>query len=453
MSAGPDFDRWPADRRLGLAGPVTVPDLLRHLPAHAAETAWRSTGSPLITTLVDELLGRGLHLSVFTTDEALDAAAPRWMRLQSDRLRLYVAPRRVRAFRFRHRRPGRIVDGFALERRMLADAMRHDRPAVVHAHWSYEYAAAALDAGLPTLVTCHDSPRAILRTMPDLYRVGRYLMARQVLGRASHLTAVSPYLAAELAPWTHGVAPVVVPNPVPDAVFDAARPWTSTAQRASAPCLAMILNGWTRVKNPACGLQALQRVKARWPAATLHLVGPGYGVDGPAMAWARARRTEADFVFHGPLPHHQAMDLLARMDLLLHPAVEESFGLAVAEAMALGIPVVAGAASGGVPWVTGRASGALVDVRSPTAMAEACMNLLSNEAAHARASTRGRERARQLFSSVAVADAYLALCAQLRADDRPDRPARHVGGEGAAVAMSARPGPHPGVAEAAVSRR
>ena len=277
---------------IAIAGPVTVADLLPLLPPEAAETRWRSAGSPLITTMVHEYRRRGMVLTVFTNDEALEEAAVPWVRWVGDGLTLYVTPRRAHAFRWRHGNPGRIVDFFALERAGLRAAMAHARPALVHAHWSYEYAWAAQQAGLTNLVTCHDSPTAILRQMPDTYRIARWCMARHVLRHADAVTVVSPYLAAELRGWLR-VAPTVVPNPLPRdvcRVYGVPQAWRSARKwPLVAPRVGMVLNGWGTLKNAQPGMVAMSRLRALVPQSQLHLIGPGFGAGELAECWAAAR--------------------------------------------------------------------------------------------------------------------------------------------------------------------
>jgi hypothetical protein len=56
----------------------------------------------------------------------------------------------------------RAWDLFAQERAGLERAMREDPCDVVHAHWTYEFALAALASGQPTLVTARDWAPTIL---------------------------------------------------------------------------------------------------------------------------------------------------------------------------------------------------------------------------------------------------------------------------------------------------
>jgi L-malate glycosyltransferase len=91
--------------------------------------------------------------------------------------------------------------------------------------------------------------------------------------------------------------------------------------------------------------------------------------------------------------------------VLLHPALEESFGAVVAEAMAVGLPVVAGVRSGAVPWVAGDA-GQLVDVADPDAIAGALLGLFESPQRMSRMAERGQAQASSRFGAKAVSALY-----------------------------------------------
>src|SRR5690606_8962609 len=123
-----------------------------------ADGADLGCGGHLIATLVRALLERGHRLSVVTLSPELDA--PRV--LAGNDLAYYVYPMRTRR---------RMRDLFALERQGLLDGIRRARPDIVHAHWTYEWAMAALESRLPTLVTTHDDGMRQLLYSRDLYRL------------------------------------------------------------------------------------------------------------------------------------------------------------------------------------------------------------------------------------------------------------------------------------------
>jgi glycosyltransferase involved in cell wall biosynthesis len=395
--------------RIGIAGPLGTPDVEHLLDGDTSHLPREMVGASLLVTLIERLLAMGHEVVAYTTDPQLRPRPPETMQAQGKGLTVHYLPRRRHALRPDRGALGRMTDLFALERRTLAHAMREDPPDIIHAHWSYEFGGAAIDSGLPYLLTCHDSPTAILKNMRDLYRLGRWVMAREILRKAKDVTVVSPYLVNELAGFLRST-PVVIPNPIPDRLFANGRVRTTRDYTCQPPRLAMLLNGWTNLKNPIPGMQAMLRVKAAYPGAELHLFGPGFGVNESAAKWATTKGCEEAFVFHGWVPYGEATQALSEMDMLLHPALEESFGMTLGEAMALGVPVVAGEHSGAVPWVTNQGeAGALVDVCSAEAMAEAVMALLSDPVRYREASSKGLARANSMFSAKAVANQYVEL--------------------------------------------
>ena len=109
--------------------------------------------------------------------------------------------------------------------------------------------------------------------------------------------------------------------------------------------------------------------------------------------------------FIGRIPYSQLLDGLATADVLVHPSLEETFGMSIAEAMALGVPVIGGAHSGAVPWVVGE-GGILTDVTSAEAIEQAMFELLDSPERYRAAVLAARVRVRDQFTADKVADAY-----------------------------------------------
>jgi glycosyltransferase involved in cell wall biosynthesis len=95
------------------------------------------------------------------------------------------------------------------------------------------------------------------------------------------------------------------------------------------------------------------------------------------------------------------------LSLFVHPSLEESFGLALVEAMALGVPVLGGRSSGAVPWVVGK--GRTANVRDSDELAGAIVSRLTAKDFLESESLRVYEEARRRFDIEQIARDYLDL--------------------------------------------
>lgn len=406
--------------RIGIAGHISTDSIARFLHGDGAGLPRGYYGAPLLGTLIGALLERGHSIVAYTTSSEMPAATR--VSASGDRFKITYCAARPRAFRYSDGRWGRAADAFKHERALLVQAMREDVPDLVHAHWSYEFALAAIESGLPHVVTCHDAPQVVLRYSPDLYRLVRYLMARRVLSRARYLTAVSPYLQGMLQRYAR--LPIeVVPNPLPE---HSPQLSVSRAFDPVRPRIAMVLNGWGARKNPKPALRAFAAFRRAIPAAELSIMGSDYGPGGMAETWARAQGLVQGVNFMGPQPYAVLLEKLADSDLLLHPALEETFGMSIAEAMSLGVPVIGGRDSGAVSWVIGE-GGMVVDVRSVVEIEAAMKNMLSNPAMRQQYAVAAKARA-ESFSAARTAAAYETHYSNaLRSALNPYREAVHAG--------------------------
>jgi phosphatidylinositol alpha-1,6-mannosyltransferase len=150
----------------------------------------------------------------------------------------------------------------------------------------------------------------------------------------------------------------------------------------------------TRHKGIDTTLQALARLRDRYPA--LHYAVVGTGEEREALAAEARELGVADRVrFLTGVPDrdlpalYNSAELYLGVSRLMEQRVE-GFGISLAEASACGIPVVAGR-SGGIPAaVRDGETGVLVDAENADAVAEAVGRLLDDPALRARLGAAGR---------------------------------------------------------------
>lgn len=287
-------------------------------------------------------------------------------------------------------------------------------PDVIHAHWLYECADAALRTGIPTLVTARDAPWRIARMQRSAYWWFRALYAQCcVLPRIRFMSTLSPHMAEQLKRFHACRVPVdIVPNGIAFAK-------TATAPRhaplsTTAPCILMAA-AWDANKNVAAALRAFALLRLRWPSARLVLHGRGLEAGGPASLYAEGRGLEAGVEWRGHVARdHVLRALREEADVLLHTAREESFGMSVLEAMASGVPCIAGFGCGAMPWLLDNGhAGCLVDVHSPADIMRGLDSVLSDARTYAAISAAGWQRARTVFSLDCVVESYLRLLSRV----------------------------------------
>ena len=252
----------------------------------------------------------------------------------------------------------------ALAPLMLASFTRAARRAargadLVHAHW-LPAGAVALATRKPFVVQLWGTDVELARRVPQL--------ARRVLGRARLVIAPSNALADEGRRL--GAREVrVIPNGValPAEVGEEAEPpEVLYAGRLS----------------PEKGLRELVAA-----ADGLPLVVAG---DGPL----RAEVPQAI----GFVPNDELQGFYARAAVVACPSHREGFGVACAEAMAHGRPVVASAVGGLKDLVVDGETGVLVPPRDVGALREALERLLGDRELRRRLGAAGRDRIREHFS-------------------------------------------------------
>ena len=101
--------------------------------------------------------------------------------------------------------------------------------------------------------------------------------------------------------------------------------------------------------------------------------------------------------------------LLSTFDLFVSPSRLESFGLAIVEAMACGVPVVATRTGGAGEIIKDGETGRLVPVGNAKALAKEICDLVENSAERARLSENARRDVADRFSLARMVDATEGL--------------------------------------------
>jgi len=356
---------------------------------------------PLIGRLAAGLRQQGHTITIFTTSTAL--ARP--VEVEGKAVRVFIAPMRPKRSAY---------DFYRKERLLLERAMRSSGCDILHAHWCYEFAAAALDSGRPTLVTAHDNPNEEhhftrwTRSYPFWWF--RCFFGRVTVRRSPFLTAVSPYVIKNLRRIAGADARVrLIPNGLASEVFSRGQTRIGQPAREGPLVVASVLEGFGKRKNARTALRAFAKFRIRSPQSRYVLFGGDYQEGGPAHDWARQHGMDTAVEFRGHTPQSVFFPFLGEQaDVLLHPALLESHPMAITEAMALGVPVVGGKASGGVAWTLdeGRA-GLLADVRNPDLLAAALLDLAEDPGKRTRLARAGWEHAHRFFREETMVASYL----------------------------------------------
>jgi glycosyltransferase involved in cell wall biosynthesis len=148
-------------------------------------------------------------------------------------------------------------------------------------------------------------------------------------------------------------------------------------------------------------LRAIAVLRQRgMPAFGLFVGGGGHRAESGYEPYLRQVRSELGLdgsaVFTGQVP--AATDYVQLMDAFVDAAAPEPFGLAVVEAMALGVPAVAVAAAGPTEIIRHRESGLLVESSEPETLAAAVAELARDASLRSRLADAGRARYRERFT-------------------------------------------------------
>ena len=293
----------------------------------------------------------------------------------------------------------------------LATALAHvavaDRLDVIHVHYAYPHAVAAVLARdmippprRPAVVaTLHGTD---VSSDPDFFPA-----VRSAVLASNGVSAVSRFLAGRAGKIFGIPSPVVIPNFIGPETESTEPPSRGPSDAGGARIL-LHVSTLRPVKRAVDCVRILARVNERVPSRLLVV---GDGPDASAMRSEAIRLGVSERIsWVGATPHVGAY--LTQADLLLLPSEDESFGMAALEAMAAGVPVIGSRVGGLEDMAEDGVCSRLLPVGDIGGMAAAACELLLDRERAAFYAEAGRHLARERYAPGRSIAAYLELYAR-----------------------------------------
>ena len=275
---------------------------------------------------------------------------------------------------------------------------RQFRPDIVHGQTIGVSGEVATRLGFPAVVTATGLVHVEARLSGE-HPVRIWLLdrrVRRVLRRAKVVISTSDYDRRMLRSLVRNHH-ISVPNPVSSTFFD----------YQTEPDSNRILFAGTMVprKNVLGIVRAFALVKAQMPDARLDLVGPS--IDANYAARVRQLVSELNLtkevISHGFVEDGQLLGLMGQCAVLVLFSSEETSPTVIAQAMAMGKPVVASRVGGIPEMVRDGESGFVVEVGDESALASRAVQLLRSPALRHSMGLQARNIAQERFDPSVVA--------------------------------------------------
>jgi glycosyltransferase involved in cell wall biosynthesis len=223
------------------------------------------------------------------------------------------------------------------------------------------------------------------------------VLERWVRRQFNDVIAISPYVDSFLPDH---VRKHHITNPVRNLFYE--NPQTG----AGAPPRILFVGVVRRVKRPADLVQAFIEVKRRVPDALLDISG----VLEDTLYVEEINKTIAEnnlrnIEFLGSRSPEQVAALMRQSSVLVLPSSWENTPMVIAEAMASGLPVIASNVAGVPFMVNDGIDGLLYECGNTQQLGGIVVEVLGNEELRKKLSRNGRQKAVEMFSSDAVAEA------------------------------------------------
>lgn len=280
-------------------------------------------------------------------------------------------------------------------------------PDIVHAHNLYFNLTAIAPAikratRLPLVTTFH-LPRmrydkALLDTLIQIYQRA---IGRLIVTSSDKLIAVSKSVLMHVIEDLKTPSSRIfhIPNGVDTRVY-------LPSNRRRKRIIITYIGRLIRNKGPQYLVRAGPDILKGHPEAQIHIVGEGPLKDN-LMRQVKSRKLEDHIRFLGNVT--DVLPILQETTIFVRPSLTEGMSLAILEAMACGLPVVASNVEGNAEIIDNGKTGYLVPPADSKALAEAVGFLLSDRRIIAEIGRKARKKAEKLYDWEQIADQTLEI--------------------------------------------
>jgi len=296
-------------------------------------------------------------------------------------------------------------------RRRLMRYLEELKPDVLHTHETYGLALGSIS--IPHVFTVHgfdhanlvaDSARhAWLRS-----RLWRHA-ERRGLSNQKHIISITPYVRTMIESQTKAQI-YDIDNPVDERFFQ--------IERRPEPGRILCVGWINERKNTLGSVEAFARIAGRFPDARLVIAGEAQDSEysGRVRRSIEQHGVGSQTEMLGHINHAQLMEELGKASVFLLPSRQENAPMAIAEAMAAGIPIIA-ANRCGMPYMVAEGrTGFLIDPASTGQIADRLARLIGSQSLSQQMGQAGRQLALERFHPRVVAEktraVYKRICAE-----------------------------------------
>ncbi len=273
----------------------------------------------------------------------------------------------------------------------LLSVISRFKPNILHVHYASSYGLMGVLSGYHPLII------SVWGT--DVYNFPKSNLNRKLLeftlNRADAITSTSQVMAKEASKYTKNKIEVI-PFGVDIHSF---KPFNLRERSKDGSIVIGTVKSLEEKYGIDLLIKAFSILKAKYPQRNLHLTIVGGGSKEESLKKLARDLGVFDYInFTGPVNHSEISKYLNTFDVFVALSREESFGVAVVEAMACGLPVVVSNVGGLTEVVEDRITGFVVPSEDPDSAARAIERILADEDLRERMGKAGRERVERLYN-------------------------------------------------------